>query len=314
MSFEKYLQNEIPEVRQTESFCGLVGGERPSTYSPSPKMWNSVFKKIDIEAIYVPFDVTKENFRGFVDELRKEKNFRGMNVTVPYKKTIIENLEEIDPHAREYEAVNTVVKREGKLCGYNTDGIGEVMRLKEIIGDLKNKKILQIGAGGAGNSVSYALVQEGAELIISNRTVEKAKDLSMRLQNFFKLKNNLIYGDESIVQKYANDVDIILNVSLKGQHGSLENYSALAPADDKNNETSLRIAESVPSKTIFADVIYNPDETVFLKHGRETGHKTLNGYGMLVNQAVRSFEIMYQDEFKKSGMSSLEIAEIMRKS
>jgi shikimate 5-dehydrogenase len=134
----------------------------------------------------------------------------------------------------------------------------------------------------------------------------------MRLAKFFNLKNWPVYGDESIVEKYSRNVNVILNVSLKGQHGDLENFSALAPTDNRNHETSMKIAEDIPKETVFADIIYNPEESIFLKHGRETGHKTLNGYGMLLNQAVKSFEILYKDEFKKSGLSNADIAKIMK--
>lgn len=312
MSFLDLADNDVGDVGEYDSFCGLIGGERPSTYSVSPKMWNAVFDRFGISAVYVPLDVREQNLAPMMSELRKDGKFRGANVTVPYKKAVVGLLDAVDPQAAEYSAVNTVRMSGGAMTGYNTDGVGQVRNLEGEIGSLRGKRVLQIGAGGAGNAVSYALVAEGAELIISNRTVEKARELSERIQRFFGLGSAPAFGDESSVKKYASKVDVILNVSLKGQHGSpFEKDSALAPTGEGNAAASMEIAESVPEGTLFADIVYNPRETVFLRHGRETGHRTLNGSGMLLHQAVRACQILYGRELEGAGTD--EIADVMRR-
>lgn len=312
MEFLRFLENKLDVPSDAETFCGVLGGEKPSTYSVSPKMWNAVFSEYDIPAFYGAFDVAKENLKGFMRSVSTEEKFRGMNVTVPYKRDVIPLLQKTDPQAAEYQAVNTVHK-DAETVGYNTDGVGEARNLQDALGSLEGKKILQLGAGGAGNAVSYALVEAGAELIISNRTVEKAKDLSERISSFFKLESAPVFGGEDIIQEYAPECDVILNVSLKGQQGTdLEGTSSLSSAGPDNLEESMRLAERVPNNVLFADIIYKPEETVFLRHGRETGHGTLNGKMMLVHQAARAMEILYAAELEEAKADTWSVTRIMK--
>ena len=313
MGFQEYITNQVEDLNSYETFCGLISFDS-SRYTKSPPKWNAVFEKFGISAKYVAFDTPEKNLENLFNEFRKNDKLRGLNVTVPHKENVIPYLDEIEKQAIAYNAVNTIHKVGDKLNGYNTDGIGEVRNLEESFGSLKGKKILQIGAGGAGNAISYAIVDKGADIVISNRSIENAEKLANGLEKYSNRK--FVFGGEDIIPEYVSKVDLILNVSTKGQSGKLGEYSALAPASKnkvhENIEESLRLVSMIPVNVGFADVVYSPEKSVFLKHGEESGHRILNGENMLVYQAVEGIMRLYKDELAKAGATKEQVTQIMK--
>jgi shikimate dehydrogenase len=298
-------------------FAGVIGSG-PSHYSKSPALWNAAFGYLGINAIYLPFDVDGSHLRQLIFAFRHCDRFMGVNVTVPHKLPIMEFLDELDPGVSRIGAVNTVVRTPaGRLIGYNTDGEGFVESVlapqpgtpQAFVDSLHGMDVLLLGAGGSARAVAFQVSDHlaGDTLVISNRTLEHALSLVTAIR---KTGRKAFAIGESEVSGWASKVGLIINATIKGQGGTpMESYSALAPAHptatvasehgsavtnfhtdiEKNNALSIELATTVPKTVRFYDLIYFPEETVFLRHARLTGHPTMNGKSMIVNQAVIAF-------------------------
>jgi shikimate dehydrogenase len=153
---------------------GVVG--YPISHSLSPIFQNRVFEHLGLNAVYVPFEVKPENLKTALEGL-KALGIKGVNITIPHKENVLELVDYADEHAKNIGAVNTVKFGE-RTEGYNTDWVGFLKSLKEILPELKGKRVLVLGAGGSARAVLYALKREGAQVFLWNRTKEKAKLLS----------------------------------------------------------------------------------------------------------------------------------------
>jgi shikimate dehydrogenase len=307
------LDNDVFGARRV---AGVIGGG-PSHYSKSPALWNAAFGHLGIHAIYLPFDVDGSHLRQLVFAFRDCDRFMGANVTVPHKLPILKFLDELDPEVVRIGAVNTMVRTPaGRLIGYNTDGEGFVESVlalqpgmpQTFVDSLHGMDVLLLGAGGSARAVAFQVSDHlaGGTLVISNRTLEHAVSLVAAIR---KTGCKALAIAETEVSNWAPKVGLIINATIKGQGGSyMESYSALAPAHlavttgpergnampsqtdvENNNALSIELATTVPKSVRFYDLIYFPEETVFLRHARLTGHPTMNGKSMIVNQAVIAF-------------------------
>lgn len=260
---------------KTKVFC-VIGD--PITHSLSPIMHNAAFRHLKIDAVYVAFNVKESMLEDAVKGMRSF-GICGMNVTTPHKTTIINYLDENDPMAEFVGAVNTVLNVNGKLVGFNTDGVGALMALKENGVKTKGKKFLILGAGGAGRAIAFHLAQEADELIILNRDVNKARLLADMLRKRF---NKKVVGDglsHDVLKKWIEDVDVLINTTSVGMH----------PRQDETliDKSFLR------SELTVMDIVYNPIETKLLKDAKSAGAKVIYGTEMLVFQGAASFEIWF---------------------
>ncbi|MEM3703125.1 MAG: shikimate dehydrogenase [Candidatus Bathyarchaeia archaeon] len=260
---------------RTKVFC-VIGN--PIEHSLSPTMHNIAFKHLKIDAIYVAFNV-KENM--LEDAVKGMRSFGicGMNVTMPHKTAIIKYLGESDPVARFVGAVNTVLNADGKLLGFNTDGVGALRALEENGVKTKGKRILLLGAGGAGRAIAFQLAQEADELVILNRDVNKARLLADTLRKEF---NRNVVGDSllpNILKDRIKDVDVLINATSVGMH-------------PRQNETPVDKSLLRPELAVM-DIVYNPIETRLLKDAKSVGAKVIYGAEMLVFQGAASFEIWF---------------------
>ncbi len=254
------------------SVYGIFG--YPVKHSLSPLMQNTAFKELGIDAVYVPFEVRPENLKEAVDGVRA-LDIKGLNVTVPHKERVIEHLDYLSDDAELLGAVNTVKNENGELTGYNTDAEGFLRSLIEEGVELKGKRALMFGAGGAARAVGYALLKGGVKFLnIVNRSFSRAKEVGELLG---KRGNVLVYPLKgSTVEALLKDVDLIVNttsVGMKPEDPVLFDYS------------------KIPEGITVVDIIYNPPETPLLKAAKERGCKTVNGLGMLVHQGAVAFEI-----------------------
>jgi shikimate dehydrogenase len=250
----------------------------------------------------------------------------GINITVPHKLAIMEHLDELDHGAARIQAVNTVVRtKEGRLLGYNTDGTGFIASIlrpqpgqtESFVVSLAGATVLLLGAGGSARAVAFQVSEllEDGRLVICNRTREHAIFLGAEI-SAGGIEAFAIGEDE--MSRWAPKAMLIINCTTKGQGSSfLEPYSALAPAlpvdrsaqtaNDaiaKNNEQSLHLAAMIPKEARFYDLIYHPEETVFLRHARRTGHKTMNGQALIICQAALAFaNHVCAEELRASGLS-----------
>ena len=209
--------------------------------------------------------INEDELKNVISEVKEEK-INGINVTVPFKKTIIPFLDKLSQEASETQSVNTVYLQDGKTIGHNTDIAGFELAIKYAKYDLNNKKIFLLGAGGVAPSIIYSLRKmKVSKITISNRTKEKAESL----KNLFKDLEIVDWGE-------LIDFDMIINatsIGLKNEDGLSFDYSAIGPGK------------------FFYDVIYNPRETIFLKRAKLFGNRAENGKMMFIYQAHQSFTI-----------------------
>jgi len=240
----------------------------PIEHSLSPKLHNYWIKKNNVDAVYEKKKLYENDLKNIISEIKEEK-IRGINVTVPFKKSVIPFLDELSPEANETQSVNTMYLKNRKVIGHNTDIEGFELSLRHCKYDVKDKKIFILGAGGVVPSIIYSLNKmRASKIIISNRTITKAEDL----KNSFKYIDVVKWGE-------VPNFDMIINatsIGLKNEDKIKFDYSSVGP--DK----------------FFYDVIYNPKETIFLKRAKLFGNRTENGKMMFIYQALRSFNIWHK--------------------
>ncbi|WP_068774310.1 shikimate dehydrogenase [Paenibacillus sp. FJAT-26967] len=247
----------------------------PVRHSRSPIMMNRAFSEARINGVYAAFHVMPDQLERAVNGIRS-LGFRGVNVTIPHKVNVMKYLDEVDADAQALGAVNTIVNNQGRLTGYNTDGIGYVRSLKEETGlNLEGKKALIIGAGGAARGIAFALAKEGCSFIaIANRTVERAHELASAVRNRTSAVGMGLHDLGDII----HDVDLIINSTSSGMHPNVDELPVQLGG--------LRLRDGV----IVSDLVYNPLETRFLREAGERGAITHGGLGMFIYQGAYAFE------------------------
>ena len=254
---------------------GIIG--HPIGHSISPVFQQAALDAIGFDGTYEPWDVAPEGVAEFVDGLRAPGTL-GINVTVPHKEAVIPFLDEVDDWASTAGAVNTIVNREGRLTGHNTDGIGFLRALREGAGfEPRGRDVLVLGAGGSARAVVYALARAGAaQLFVANRTVERAERLVALAIDSGSASESLQLSEAASV---TGEVSLIVNCTSIGMvHGPDETGSPLSASD-------------IPSSVLVNDLVYNPQETPLLREASRAGASTLGGIQMLVYQGAASFEM-----------------------
>ncbi len=241
---------------------GIIGD--PVNHSLSPIMHNIAFKELKIKAVYGAFPVKKENLKKAVEGIRA-LGIKGLSVTIPHKEKIMEFLDEIDRVALEIGAVNTVVNKDGYLKGYNTDWIGVLKAFTKNDVEIKDKKIVIIGAGGASKAVIYAVKTGGAkEIEVYNRTFEKAKILEEKF--------GIIAKPWQELKKASGDIIIqTTSVGLKSWE---------SPVDE----------EVLSRFKVAMDIVYTPLKTRFLSLAEKYA-KVIDGLQMLLYQGIEQFRL-----------------------
>ncbi len=255
---------------------GVIGD--PIEHSRSPQIHNTICTYLNLNYAYIPFQITLDNLEDAVKGF-KAVDLKGFNVTLPHKKNIIPYLDEVSEEALLIGAVNTVKNIDGRLYGYNTDGYGFIKSL-EIEGvSVKEKNIVVLGAGGAAQGICIKMALEGAKSItILNRTVEKAEKICNIINdNIKEIARSDKFNDESLKQ-YMINADILIHTTPVGMY-------------PHNEECPVSDLSFLDKRVVVCDLIYNPTKTTFLEKAEEMGCKTINGWGMLIYQAVRAFEI-----------------------
>jgi shikimate dehydrogenase len=239
----------------------------PIEHSLSPELHNYWIKNSSIDAIYEKEKINEDQLEQIITQV-KDNKIKGINVTVPFKKTVIPYLDELSAGAQSTQSVNTIYKRDGKIIGHNTDIFGFETSIKKAEYYIENKEVLILGAGGVVPSIIFSLIKmKVSKIKVSNRTKEKAENLKKLFKNIEVIK----WGEIS-------NFDMIINATSLG----------LKKEDSLNLDFS-----SISGNKFFYDVIYNPVETNFLKIGKQLGNKTLNGKLMFIYQAFSAFSIWH---------------------
>lgn len=248
---------------------GLFG--YPVEHSLSPAMHNIAFKHLNLDYCYVAFSVRSEFLEDAVKAIRA-LDLAGVNVTIPHKEKVVPFLDEISEEALSIGAVNTIKNEKGRLIGFNTDGKGFMQSLIENSIDIKEKKILIVGAGGASRAIGYYICKEASKVFLSDIDTKKAELLKDYLSSY---KGNVyVVENKDLSKKFIEEIDIIINATPLG----------LKPDDPLPINVTF-----LDSDHIVCDLIYK--ETPLLKKASDRGCKTLDGLGMLLWQGVFAFEI-----------------------
>lgn len=249
----------LPELKPDVSIYGLVGN--PVSKSKGYLLHNRLFKRHGVNGVYLNFLV--DDMDDFFDNLAP--GLAGFSITMPHKQEVMRRLDEIDPLAERIDAVNTVVNRDGRLIGYNTDLEGVVRPILKRT-PIDAGKVTLLGAGGAARAAVVGILEEGGGLTIVNRTGEKARALSEEFGCDFGEMETFDFSD----------TEILINMTSAGMHPDIES----SPVD----------AEALRDMVVM-DGIYNPAYTRLLRDARSRGCRVISGVEMFVTQAAEQFRL-----------------------
>lgn len=254
----------------------LIGD--PVEHSFSPFIHNYGFKAQNLNMVYVNHRVKKDDLKGAINGI-KVLGYVGANVTYPHKIEVIDYLDQVSEEASLIGAVNTIKNENGKLIGYNTDGLGFIYGLEQSNVAIENKTICLLGAGGAARSIAISLcLKYNCKIIICNRNIIKAEDISCIINSSEKGFKGQVLQTITPEDLDLENVNILINCTPIGM-GDLQD---MIPFEDK-----LKFHKEM----IVCDLIYNPYETKFLKKAKGEGCATFNGLDMLVGQGILAFNI-----------------------
>lgn len=270
----------INSITSKTKLVGILAS--PISHSISPEMHNKAFKRIGLDYVYLAFDCGKDKLGSAVEGLRA-LNVRGFNLSMPNKTEVIKFLDKLSPAAELANAVNTVVNDNGILTGYNTDGVGYMLALKEQGVDIKDRKMTVIGAGGAATAVCVQAALDGVkEISIFNRKGNS-------FDNVEKVINKLCVKTNCRVQLF----DIQDSEKLKREIKSSVILVNATPVGMKpfENISSITDNSMLTPNLIVSDLIYWPNKTKLLQIAESKGCRIINGLGMLMWQGAEAFEL-----------------------
>ena len=255
----------------------------PISHSLSPNIHSAAFRELNLDCVYIGYRIPKDELEEGIEGLKKIK-IEGFNVTIPHKIRIMKYLDKIDESCSLIGAANTIVNVDGNLKGYNTDMDGFLEPFKKKGLEIKNSKILLLGAGGAARAIVAGFAKEKAKSItIANRTIENAEELS-EFAGKIGLASDVLKIEN--VKDTAKNYDIIVNATSVGL----------------KNEQSIISLDGINEKTIVYDIVYMPMNTDFIKKAKENNAIIIYGYEMLLGQATRAFEIWHNMEAPYNAM------------
>jgi len=254
--------------------CGVIGD--PIDHTLSPIIQNAAFEALKLDYVFLAFKVKPAQVGNAIAGMRA-LNIRGLNVTMPHKNKVIDYLDRVDLSAQIVQSVNTILNKENLLFGFNTDGVGALKALRENGVELKGRKVLLLGAGGAARAIAYTLGKEADELAVLNRTAKRAQELAKQLEKAFNKK--VAFGSLSAkdVEHNLQDSDILVNATSVGMKPKVDE----TPVPPKLLRRTVAVM----------DIVYNPIETKLAKDAKAAGAKVVSGVEMLIYQGAASFEI-----------------------
>lgn len=245
---------------------GIIGN--PIRHSLSPMIHNGAFKRLGWNAVYLTFEIKnlEEALRGI-----RGLGVRGVSVTHPFKTNVIPFLDKVEGLAKKIGAVNTIVNREGRLIGYNTDCDGALEALEEKM-DLRKKRVVLLGAGGAARAIGFGLKERNCQMIMANRSRDRGEALSRELKCHF-------IPISSLVKMKAGELeaDVVINTTSLG----------MVPRERETPFPKKLLRKGM----MVMDIVYEPLQTKLLREAKEKGCLTINGLEMLVRQGAAQFMI-----------------------
>ena len=251
-------QISLEQAKKKKLYC-VIGN--PIAHSLSPVMHNANFKSLNINAGYVGVQVT--NLERYMNTVIS-RGLSGINVTIPHKVEVMKYLDEIDPLAEEIGAVNTILNKDGKLIGYNTDGYGAMLAIKEKMKNTEGKKIIILGSGGAARGIYFTLKKHKADVLILARNEEKGSKIG-----------KCIKLDDRNLKTQLENADVLINCTPVGM----------------NSNESIVPKEYLKKELVVFDIVYTPIKTRLAKDAESIGCPVILGYKMLAYQGAQSFKI-----------------------
>jgi shikimate dehydrogenase len=264
-------------VSGSTRILGIYGD--PVSHSLSPAINNDALRRAGIDAVYFPFHIRPEDLAEAVAAIRL-LGFWGITITKPHKETVLPLLDEVDADAKLIGAVNTIVNSDGRLVGYNMDSPGFRRSLQEDLDfDPRGKRVLLIGAGGAGRAAIVALARAGvAHINIFNRSAQRAELVAAELVPGFGKTRFACGGMEpSLLDAAAAEADLIVNSSAIGFKGDDFDYFPW---------------EHLKPGACFADWVYHRGGTPWLNRARQQGFRAVDGLDILAGQAKEAFSLV----------------------
>ncbi|MDR3322230.1 MAG: shikimate dehydrogenase [Synergistaceae bacterium] len=286
------LEDLLAEMSEEESECSqyAVIGD-PIAHTLSPAIHGIVFETLGVTERYTAVRVPRGGLPGFVERARAS-GVKGFNVTIPHKRDIIPLLDEIEEEAKLCGAVNTVVIRDKKLSGFNTDMGGLLASLKESGYGCRGRRVLILGAGGAARGVAFMAAREGASgIVLLARRPEKATEIASDVRNAIPspiIESGVMSPDS--MTKASRRSDILINTTPLGMSGTGEDFS------------SFEFLKALPAGALVCDLVYKPAVTNLLRSALDIGATARNGLGMLVYQALLADELFLGQRLDKAAL------------
>jgi shikimate dehydrogenase len=261
-------------ISTNTQLCAVIGN--PVGHSLSPAIHNAAFEELDLDFVYVAFQV--EDVKGVLAGMRAIKSFRGMSVTIPHKTEVMKYVDEIAEVDRSIGSINTVIHEQDKLIGLGTDGAGALKALADSGVEVDGKNILMLGAGGAARAISFTLAWKTklAELSILDIDEALLQGLTTDLETGTDAVINGELLTDSSLATSMEPADVIIHCTPVGMHPKVD--ASLIPPE------LFR-----PEQVVF-DIVYTPLETKLQAEARSRGLKVISGVEMFVNQAALQFE------------------------
>lgn len=277
---------EVRLNNTTKKLC-VIGD--PVEHSQSPRIQNAMIRALGLDYIYLCQHVPRGETARWL-ACARFSGYAGFNATMPHKEALVGQVDELDEDAALFGAVNTVCIRDGRAVGYNTDGAGFLRSLAGAGIDPAGRRVLVLGAGGAAKAVALKLARQGAEVLVCNRTLEKAQALCA-LDGAGRMR---AYGfDRDTLRDLAAAADLAVNCTSLGMRGTAGQFEEFSFLDALRPEAPV------------CDLIYAPAETELLRQAKLRGHPTMNGMGLLIHQAILALEQFTGQELDSARMEAV---------
>lgn len=257
----------------TTKIVGVLGW--PVAHSLSPAIHNTAFVAANLNYVYVPLPVAPDQLAGAIEGIRAME-FAGANVTIPHKVAVMPYMDKIDAVAEKIGAVNTIVRENGLLTGYNTDADGFIHSLANEGIQVKGKKAILLGAGGAAKAVVCGLMMQGvADVAVAARNGSKVAEFTAA---FRSPKVHGLCWQDTEYHENLKECELLINCTPLGMHPHVHSEP---PVD----------WQVLSKDAVVCDLIYNPLKTRFLLTADKYGHKAVSGAGMLIGQGALAFKL-----------------------
>ena len=260
----------------------------PAKQSLSPSFYNASFEKLNLNSKFNFYEIPADEFDKFMHKIKTEPIF-GLSVSLPYKQLVMKYMDIIGEDAKKIRAVNTVVNDNGVLNGYNTDFIGSMKALEKVVGNLKGRNAVILGAGGASRAVIYGLLKAGANVIgILNRTKETAESLAKEFSEMFNVK----IAADSLCNLAGN---LPFKNALKNSDSVLIQTTSIWMMNPDLTPAEIEAfcpKEYVDLFSIVMDIVYKPKITPILETALKLNKKIVTGSMMFIAQAIEQFKLI----------------------